>query len=139
MRRPIVIYAKAVANHLFREDLFYRLNVFPLRWLPFFTCTSWRYTATAEHLLRRHAMDRNLVLPDLATTACQKLLAYNWPGNVRELENVIKRALILAKDQKITAEEILFDTDAVYSVEEETSWDEDIDDAQRTGCLVPKK
>jgi two-component system response regulator FlrC len=49
---------------------------------------------------------------------------------VRELENVMQRALILAKDQKITAEEILFDTDAVYSVEEETSWDEDIDDAQ---------
>mgnify|MGYP000113707519 FL=1 len=120
---------KAVANHLFREDLFYRLNVFPLRWLPL-RARAGDILPLAEHLLRRHAMDQKLVLPDLATTACQKLLAYNWPGNVRELENVMQRALILAKDQKITAEEILFDTDAVYSVEEETSWDEDIDDAQ---------
>lgn len=120
---------KAVANHLFREDLFYRLNVFPLRWLPL-RARAGDILPLAEHLLRRHAMDQKLVLPDLATTACQKLLAYNWPGNVRELENVMQRALILAKDQKITAEEILFDTDAVYSVEEETSWDEDINDAQ---------
>ena len=120
---------KAVANHLFREDLFYRLNVFPLRWLPL-RARAGDILPLAEHLLRRHATDQKLVLPDLVTTACQKLLAYNWPGNVRELENVMQRALILAKDQKITAEEILFDTDAVYSVEEETSWDEDIDDAQ---------
>jgi len=84
----------------------------------------------AEHLLRRHAMDQKLGLPDLTTTACQKLLAYNWPGNVRELENVMQRALILSKDQKITADEILFDTEAVYSVEDETSWDEEIDDSQ---------
>ena len=120
---------KAVANHLFREDLFYRLNVFPLRWLPL-RARAGDILPLAEHLLRRHAMDQKLVLPDLATTACQKLLAYNWPGNVRELENVMQRALILAKDQKITADEILFDTDAVYSVEDESSWDEEIDDSQ---------
>nr|WP_321239531.1 sigma-54 dependent transcriptional regulator [uncultured Tolumonas sp.] len=118
---------KAVSNHLFREDLFYRLNVFPLRWLPLRARTG-DILPLAEHLLRRHALEQRSALPELITSACQKLLAYNWPGNVRELENVMQRALILAKDQKITADEILFDTDAVYSTEDESSWDDETDD-----------
>ncbi|NCB63044.1 MAG: hypothetical protein EOM52_05435, partial [Clostridia bacterium] len=75
---------KAVANHLFREDLFYRLNVFPLRWLPL-RARAGDILPLAEHLLRRHAMDQKLVLPDLVTTACQKLLASQFPLSRRGL------------------------------------------------------
>jgi two-component system, response regulator FlrC len=114
---------KAVANHLFREDLFYRLNVFPLRWLPL-RARAGDIMPLAEHLLRRHATAHRLMLPDLTTTASHKLLSYQWPGNVRELENVMQRALILAKNNQITADEILFDTEAVYSEDDQLSWNE---------------
>jgi two-component system, response regulator FlrC len=114
---------KAVANHLFREDLFYRLNVFPLRWLPL-RARAGDIMPLAEHLLRRHATAHRLALPDLTMTASHKLLSYQWPGNVRELENVMQRALILAKNNQITADEILFDTEAVYSEDDQLSWNE---------------
>ncbi len=119
---------KAVADHQFREDLFYRLNVFPLRWLPL-TSRRGDILPLAEHLLRRHAGEQKTALPELTTAASQKLLAYAWPGNVRELENVMQRALILARDQRITPDEILFDTDGVYGLpDNEVSWDEESDD-----------
>lgn len=127
---------KAVANNLFREDLFYRLNVFPLRWLPLRARTG-DILPLAEHLLCRHATDQKLALPVLTSATCQKLLAYQWPGNVRELENVMQRALILAKDQKITPDEILFDADAVYTLDDDAAWDDEMDDTLPDNERVP--
>lgn len=102
--------------------------MYSLRWLPL-RARAGDILPLAEHLLRRHTMEQRSALPDITTSACQKLLVYNWPGNVRELENVMQRALILAtKTQKITADEILFDTDAVYSTDDESSWDDETDD-----------
>ncbi len=119
---------KAVADHQFREDLFYRLNVFPLRWLPLASRRG-DILPLAEHLLRRHAGEQKTALPTLTTAASQKLLAYAWPGNVRELENVMQRALILARDQRITPDEILFDTDGVYSsADDEIVWDDEAEE-----------
>ncbi|WP_024870881.1 sigma-54-dependent transcriptional regulator [Tolumonas lignilytica] len=119
---------KAVTEHQFREDLFYRLNVFPLRWLPLCSRVG-DILPLAEHLLRRHALEQKLAVPELTTAASHKLLSYSWPGNVRELENVMQRALILAKDQQITADEILFDTEAVYAIDDDLGWDDEPDDA----------
>jgi len=91
----------------FREDLYYRLNVFPLN-----------TTAMAERsddivpivtfLLNRHRANA-ADIPWLSDCAITKLRKYGWPGNVRELENVIQRALVLAADGVITESEIITD------------------------------
>jgi two-component system response regulator FlrC len=83
---------KAVQDGLFREDLYYRLNVFP--------CAGRRsenargHSSLAEHLLALHASQMGLPTPQLAEDARERLMAHPWPGNVRELDNVVQRALI---------------------------------------------
>lgn len=78
----------------FREDLYYRLNVFPLHWLPLREriCD---ILPLANYLIRRHCHDNSPLLPVLNEEATQALLHYSWPGNARELDNVIQRALVL--------------------------------------------
>lgn len=78
----------------FREDLFYRLNVFPLHWLPLREriCD---IIPLANYLIRKHCQDNCPVLPALSDAANQALLHYSWPGNARELDNVVQRALVL--------------------------------------------
>ncbi|VEG90568.1 sigma-54-dependent transcriptional regulator [Legionella spiritensis] len=78
----------------FREDLFYRLNVFPLHWLPLRERSS-DIIPLANYLIRRHCQDHYPVIPVLSDDAQKKLLDYTWPGNARELDNVVQRALIL--------------------------------------------
>jgi two-component system response regulator FlrC len=87
--------AAAVARGLFREDLYYRLNVFPLP-IPALRQRPADIVPIARRLLQEHATRMGRVPPRLAANAEQALLAHAWPGNVRELENVIQRALILA-------------------------------------------
>ncbi|MFA5959312.1 MAG: sigma-54 dependent transcriptional regulator [Tatlockia sp.] len=78
----------------FREDLFYRLNVFPLHWLPLRerVCD---ILPLANYLLRRHCHNKYPLIPALSEEAKQALLEYSWPGNARELDNVVQRALVL--------------------------------------------
>lgn len=78
----------------FREDLYYRLNVFPLHWLPLRE-RSCDILPLASYLLRRHCQDHHLSVPTLSEEAKTALLEYSWPGNARELNNVIQRALVL--------------------------------------------
>lgn len=99
---------QAVAAQQFREDLFYRLNVFPLRWLALRERPQ-DILPIALHLLQRHARTQALDMPVLTLSAQEKLLQYRWPGNVRELDNVMQRALILSHEQVIDACHILFD------------------------------
>lgn len=77
----------------FREDLYYRLNVFPLHWLPLREriCD---IIPLANYLIRRHCQN-NPVIPVLSEEAKRALLEYSWPGNARELDNVVQRALVL--------------------------------------------
>lgn len=96
----------AVSKGEFREDLFYRLNVFPLRWLPLAQRRD-DIVPLAEHLLARHVGEG--VCPSLSSGAKTKLKHYGWPGNVRELENVVQRALILANGLSIEADDLLID------------------------------
>ena len=103
---------QAVQAGLFREDLFYRLNVFPLRWLPL-AARPGDILPIAEHLLQWHAARQGGVLPVLSAAAAQRLRAYTWPGNVRELENVIQRALILCVDGVIQATDLVLDEEPV--------------------------
>lgn len=96
--------AEAVAGR-FREDLFYRLNVFPLSIPPLRERTG-DLQPLARYFLMQHAgkLGRHLSLSDAALA---KIAVYPWPGNVRELENVIQRALILAPGERIEPEHLL--------------------------------
>ncbi|ATF09206.1 sigma-54-dependent transcriptional regulator [Candidatus Enterovibrio altilux] len=92
----------------FREDLYYRLNVFPISWLPL-SDRQGDIIPLAEHLLQRHCSKMSDAVPILQKKAAEKLLTYRWPGNVRELDNVMQRALILCKKNYIQACDILLE------------------------------
>lgn len=97
---------QAVADGVFREDLFYRLNVFPLCW-PALSERPDDIIPLAQHLLKRHAISCGRPGAELSVEAQARLLQYPWPGNVRELDNVIQRALIIAPDDTIGADDIM--------------------------------
>ena len=102
---------QAVEKGEFREDLYYRLNVFPLMWQPLDKRIG-DIIPLAEHLIERHCQKRGNAIPKLSAAARSKLLQHNWPGNVRELENVIQRALILAESAQIDAQDLMIEQDS---------------------------
>ncbi|EKO3535751.1 sigma-54 dependent transcriptional regulator [Vibrio fluvialis] len=97
-----------VQEKKFREDLYYRLNVFPIAW-PSLCERKGDIEPLANHLVERHCKKLGLAVPKVSSAAIGKLLAYNWPGNVRELDNVIQRALILSEQDNIDQEHILLE------------------------------
>ncbi len=99
---------EAVARGEFREDLYYRLNVFPITWLPLGQ-RSGDIIPLAEHLISRHASQQGLGTFTLSASARNKLLQHAWPGNVRELENVCQRALILCEGNTIDATDLMIE------------------------------
>ncbi|NHA13370.1 sigma-54-dependent Fis family transcriptional regulator [Thioalkalivibrio sp. XN279] len=97
--------AVAVRAGVLREDLYYRLNVFPLH-VPPLRERRGDVLPLAQHLLARHAPGRQ---PGLTAAAAAQLRAHDWPGNVRELENVMQRALVLSGGGVIESGAIQFD------------------------------
>jgi len=97
--------ADLVAQGLFREDLFYRINVIELR-VPALRERSADIPEIAEAILTRLARRMNATVPTLSAETVQTLQAYRYPGNVRELENVLERALTLSTTGSITPEHI---------------------------------
>jgi two-component system, response regulator FlrC len=95
--------ADAVAKGVFREDLFYRLNVFPVA-IPALRQRREDIVAIARHFLVDHGGRFGRPGVSLSPSAEAALTAHDWPGNVRELENVIQRALIMANGQTIGPE-----------------------------------
>ncbi|HIF9265005.1 TPA: sigma-54-dependent transcriptional regulator [Photobacterium damselae] len=91
----------------FREDLYYRLNVFPITWPPLAERLG-DIAPLAQFFAERHCIKQGLPVPHVSECAIKKLCCYNWPGNVRELDNVIQRALILC-EEKITHDHILLE------------------------------
>jgi PAS domain S-box-containing protein len=89
--------AKAIQDGKFREDLFYRLNVFPLR-LPPLRERGDDVVRLASAFARRFAAKLGRTISPLSAECARRLTAYSWPGNVRELQNVIERAVITATD-----------------------------------------
>jgi len=86
-----------VAQGTFREDLYYRLNVFPITIPPLRERGS-DVILLADHFVARFAEDAGSPVKRISTPALNMLMAYHWPGNVRELENVIERSVILSED-----------------------------------------
>ncbi|MCG8314861.1 MAG: sigma-54 dependent transcriptional regulator [Pseudomonadales bacterium] len=101
-----------VADGKFREDLYYRLNVFPLMWKPLRERKDDIVPLAERIIAEKHKdSDQPLVLDELAK---QKLISHPWPGNIRELDNVMQRALILTHGPIIQEQDILIlDDEAV--------------------------
>jgi two-component system response regulator FlrC len=98
--------ADYVAEGHFREDLYYRLSVFPLNWLPLRERQA-DINPLTQLLLQKHAGKMKKPVPQLNSEAQRKLLSHPWPGNVRELDNTVQRALILQQGTQITAEDLV--------------------------------
>jgi transcriptional regulator with PAS, ATPase and Fis domain len=91
---------KLVENGLFREDLFYRLNVFRIR-LPELKDRRTDLPILIEHILRRLCAAKAVHPPGISERVMEILLNYNYPGNVRELENILEHALIVSQEDAI--------------------------------------
>jgi DNA-binding NtrC family response regulator/predicted hydrocarbon binding protein len=89
-----------VAKGTFREDLFFRLNVFPVS-IPPLRERREDILLLTEHFLNRYATMHERPITGLTERAIEALLAYDWPGNIRELENIIERGVILAPDEGV--------------------------------------
>jgi len=85
---------KEVAEGRFREDLYFRLNVFPLI-VPPLRERKDDIPLLAEHFRRRWAEANDMEPPAISPETLQRMLDYGWPGNVRELENFVERAMIM--------------------------------------------
>ena len=103
--------SEEVRRGRFREDLFYRLNVFPLR-IPALRERPGDLLPLARHFLALFG-GREGRKPYLSPEATAKIAAHPWPGNARELENAMQRALILAPGNEILAEHLLLAADAL--------------------------
>ena len=91
---------KAIQEGRFREDLFYRLNVFPI-YLPPLRERRSDILMLAEHFLKKYSDLYGKRILRISTTAINLMMAYHWPGNVRELENCIERAVLTSTDDVI--------------------------------------
>ncbi|MBK7702711.1 MAG: sigma-54-dependent Fis family transcriptional regulator [bacterium] len=89
----------------FREDLFYRLNVVPLR-MPSLRERPEDILPLADHFLRMYGLQFHKRLSRLAPDAVGALLAYPWPGNIRELRNVIERGVLLGEGETLDAAQL---------------------------------
>ncbi len=99
---------EAIEMKVFREDLFYRLNVVPIH-IPPLRERREDILPLAHYFLHRFCLENHKPLKRLTDRAIQKLLRYSWPGNVRELGNIIERTVVLDFDAKIDAEHLYLD------------------------------
>ena len=97
--------AAEIAAGRFREDLYYRLNVVPVR-LPPLSERREDVAELARYFLARYAAERGMPTPDLSEDAVAALQTYDWPGNVRQLRNVIERTMIMAPSTSMATLEI---------------------------------
>jgi Nif-specific regulatory protein len=88
---------KLMGEGRFREDLYYRLNVFPIV-VPPLRERKTDIMLLADHFVERYRKEHGKRIGRISTTATDVLMSYHWPGNVRELENCIERAIILSSD-----------------------------------------
>ena len=104
-----------VDNNRFREDLYYRLNVFPLHWLPLRDRVQ-DIIPMAQYLINRHWQVEKGPCPILSDEVKLALESYTWPGNAREMDNVIQRSLILQTGSLIQLSDLQLLTDDQTSI-----------------------
>jgi len=98
---------KQIGDGTFREDLYYRLNVFPIT-LPPLRDRAVDIPLLCDHFVQKYAQNLGKPVRGMDPGARAALGGYYWPGNVRELENVIERAIILCRGGEITAQDLEF-------------------------------
>nr|MCU0583834.1 sigma 54-interacting transcriptional regulator [Syntrophales bacterium] len=99
---------KCIQEKKFREDLYYRLNVIPVR-VPPLRQRKGDIAALAGHFLAKYAAENGRKRPVLAAETLAALAAYPWPGNVRELENVIERAVLVCRGDTLAPQHLDLD------------------------------
>jgi DNA-binding NtrC family response regulator len=96
---------KAIANGVFREDLYYRLSVIPIV-IPPLRHRPEDIPLLAHHFLRKYSALNGGKVTSFTQDALRKLMTLNWPGNVRELENMVERLVVLSRSQQIDTPDI---------------------------------
>ena len=91
---------QAIAQGTFREDLYYRLNVFTI-FVPPLRDRKADLLLLADHFLEKFSREHGKVIKRISTPAIDMLMSYHWPGNVRELENTLERAVLMCDGQVI--------------------------------------
>jgi two-component system response regulator GlrR len=98
---------QAIAEKAFREDLFYRLNVIPVN-IPPLRERKEDIPLLINHFLTDFNKELGKKVDGFSPAAIQKMMTYQWPGNIRELKNKVKQAMVLTRNNVITAEDLFF-------------------------------
>jgi len=96
---------EAIQNQLFREDLYYRLNVISITMPPLREIRE-DIPLLINHFIMKHKGSKSAASPEVSPEAMAKLMAYDWPGNVRQLENVVRRAFALGIDEVVDIDDL---------------------------------
>jgi two-component system, NtrC family, response regulator AtoC len=96
---------EAMKNSEFREDLYYRISVFPIK-LPPLRERKEDIPALIAHFIKKYNLQENKKIEGVSADGLELMMAYNWPGNVRELENAIERAIVLSNGPEIVANDL---------------------------------
>ena len=96
---------KLVEEEKFREDLYYRINVFSI-FLPPLRKRKSDIIMLANHFIQKYARSMGKPKKSIASNVQEMMLEYSWPGNVRELENAVERAMVIGKGPEITIEDL---------------------------------
>ncbi len=97
---------KMIKEEVFREDLYYRLNIVPL-YLPTLKERQEDIPLLAVHFLKKYAEEMGKAIKGFTPEAMERLMRYSWPGNVRELENVIERTVVMIDDEMVRVEHLI--------------------------------
>ncbi|MCZ7556124.1 MAG: sigma 54-interacting transcriptional regulator [Bacteroidia bacterium] len=108
-----------VAQGRFREDLFYRLNVFPIR-VPSLRERRDDIAMLAGHFVRKASQSMGIPVDDIAPEDVALLRSYDWPGNIRELQNIIERAVITSREGRLNFARIFPEANGLGSTSEHT-------------------
>jgi len=114
---------KMVEENTFREDLYYRINVFSI-FLPPLRERRSDVPLLAKHFVQKYALAMNKQVNEISPDAMDLLVRYDWRGNVRELENAIERAMVVGKPPRIVAEDLPFQLSAKRSIPSADSLEE---------------
>jgi formate hydrogenlyase transcriptional activator len=104
----------AILAGTFRSDVFYRLNVFPIR-VPALRERAEDIPLLVSHMVDRYSGKTGRRFTKIAKDALQLLQSYHWPGNIRELQNVIERAVILSEDDALTVDRAWIQHDSSFT------------------------
>jgi transcriptional regulator with PAS, ATPase and Fis domain len=114
--------ADAIREGLLRDDLFYRISTITIH-VPPLRDRSEDIQLLTEHFLKMYAQKYDRPITGVSQAAYQRLFAHTWPGNVRELQNVIERAVLLAKGGKIEPLDLPFDNGVLPEGSAGPTWD----------------